>query len=57
MRSDALQPFKKHHQPQQREFGRHSDCVPYEIRKTPVNGLNETQISTTGLQLSEPEVN
>ena len=28
MRGGALPKFQKHHQPQQRKFGRKSDCVP-----------------------------
>ena len=56
MRGDALQ-TQKYREPQQRESGRNSDCIPQEICQTPVNGYRETQISTTSLQSNKPEVN
>ena len=49
--------IQKHHQPQKREFGRNLECVLYKIRETSVNGYSKTQISTTGVQSSEPQVN
>ena len=36
--------IQKHHQSQQREFSINPDCVPREIRKTPVKGYSKTQI-------------
>ena len=43
LRGDGLQTFKKHYQPQQREFERNLDCVPYKIRETSVHGYGKTQ--------------
>ena len=54
MRGDATN-SQKNQQPQRRKLGRYSDCVPWKIRETSVNGYSETQSSTIDLQPSEQE--
>ena len=55
MRGDALQTFQNVTSPN-RESLRAILTAPLKKRETSVNGYNEAQISTTGLQSGEPEV-